>query len=112
MFASVPPSPPPSLAPSLARSLAHSPRSPTDHLGHDAAAAADDDYATRKYKSGKELQVGGFDLVWKNGPVPRTQNVSFLGSVNDQTAPIEQICKVKRAKAVTKAQAAAAAAGV
>ncbi len=62
--------------------------------------------------SGKELQVGGFDLVWKNGPVPRTQNVSFLGSANDQSTPIEEICKVKRARAVTKAAAAAAAAAV
>ena len=25
--------------------------------------------------SGKEVQIGGFDLVWKSGPVPRTQYV-------------------------------------
>jgi tubulin polyglutamylase TTLL9 len=38
-----------------------------------------------------ETRVGGFDLVWQNGPVSATEQQSFLGCWNHQAKPVDEI---------------------
>eukprot|EP00164_Ancoracysta_twista_P005486 GFYU01007526.1.p1 GENE.GFYU01007526.1~~GFYU01007526.1.p1 ORF type:complete len:161 (-),score=13.83 GFYU01007526.1:89-571(-) len=49
-------------------------------------------------RSGEEVRVGGFDMIWKNGPVGVTMNdpsatnvLSYLGCANEFEIPLNRI---------------------
>eukprot|EP00758_Cryptobia_borreli_P009612 Tbor_TRINITY_DN5494_c0_g4::TRINITY_DN5494_c0_g4_i3::g.24868::m.24868/K16603/TTLL9; tubulin polyglutamylase TTLL9 len=51
-----------------------------------------------KRRSGEEVRVGGFDLIWKNGPIEGSYNdtngtcvQSYLGCMNEFEIPMDRI---------------------
>ncbi|CEM22877.1 unnamed protein product [Vitrella brassicaformis CCMP3155] len=63
-----------------------------------------------KYLTGNELQVGGFDLIYKGGPVSNhPQNAifrSYLGSMNDRQQQLKKLAKLLAMRAQASPEAA------
>lgn len=39
----------------------------------------------------ERTSVGGFDVIWENGVIPETENVSYLGCTNDRSRALTEI---------------------